>query len=107
MVARRNGRCNSNGSSSMTRFLCATPACPGWPPALRWSEADEGKMAEEAKARLRERRLPGADAVTACTVHSFCFRVLRQHHRRLGYVRPPTVLHSTRDAARLVAQCLK
>jgi len=40
------------------------------------------RMAVEAKERLQARRVPGAAAVVCGTVHSFCFRVLRQFHRQ-------------------------
>ena len=61
----------------------------GVPPARILLLTYSKKMAGEAAERLAARGLPRG--VVCSTLHSFCYRVLRTHHREAGYARPPTV----------------
>ncbi|MGH3086675.1 MAG: UvrD-helicase domain-containing protein, partial [Rubrobacteraceae bacterium] len=56
------------------------------------------RAAEEMQSRILARSPEAAD-VEVRTFHSFALRLVRRHHRRLGFERPPDILPTARQWA--------
>lgn len=54
------------------------------------------KAADEVNRRLAE-SMPGAKRVTAKTFHSYCFRLIKQNYRPLGFTQAPTTQGQASD----------